>query len=145
MKSAQQALAHCLSGKETMFLSLPSSTLIWTVTRRMAAGRDARPCRALPGPAVCNPRQLISWARFPPLNMKELEDTLRKCSGCDRLQTHGLDLNTRSSLAQGSDMAQAEELSEIGPTPHLLPGAQPGRFFSRTAKMVVISQIVLLT
>lgn len=42
-------------------------------------------------------------------------------------------------------MAQAEGLSEIGPTTHLLPGAQPGCFFPRTAKTVVISQMVLLT
>lgn len=145
MKMAQQALAHCLSGKETVCLFLPSSTVIWTVTRRMTAGPDARPCRALPGPALCNPRQLISWAQFPPLNMKKLEETLRKCSSCGRLQTPGLDFNMRSSLAQGSDIAQAEGLSEIGPMSHLLPGAQPGCFFSRTAKTVVISQVVLLT
>lgn len=39
-------------------------------------------------------------------------------------------------------MAQAEGLSEIGLTSDLLLGAQPGCFFSRTAKTIMISQIL---
>lgn len=39
-------------------------------------------------------------------------------------------------------MAQAEGLSEIGLTSDLLLAAQPGCFFSRTAKTIMISQIL---